>query len=353
MSKEHILIVGQGLAGTILSFEFTQRRISHMVIDNNHESAATLAAAGIINPITGRRYVKSWMIDDLLSVAQQMYISLEKLLDVKLITAHNILRSFESNAEENRWTESTSRPGYKDYVVEASLGGYASLLRQTKRYGEITQAFKVDVPLLVKSYRKYLLEHNQLIEDQFDFHLIKNQSTISFGEETFTKVVDCTGYKSAIDSPFSYLPYQPAKGESFEVVIDEVLPTEKLLRDKIFIAPIDRHSFWTGGGYEWDSSNNLPTIKFKQLWTQKLNTLLSVPYKVISHLSGIRPSVKGRRPLLGQHPTFEILFLFNGMGTKGTSLAPYWSQKMADLLIDQVALSSDVDLSRFELTPGL
>lgn len=349
MAQDHVLIIGQGLAGTMLSFELTQRNITHKVIDNNHESAATLAAAGIINPITGRRYVKSWMIDDLLPVAKNTYRSLETLLGVTLMTSHNILRSFDSIAEENRWMESTSRPGYEDYVVTPNLAGYAPLLRRPKSYGEITQALKVDVSLLIKTYRKYLIERNQLIIGQIDFDSIRGQSDYILDNETFSKLIDCTGFKSAKDSPFSYLPFQPAKGESLEVRIEEVLPTDKLLRDKIFIAPNDSNTFWTGGGYEWDAEDSSPTLEFAQLWKQKLEDLLSVPYEVRSHLAGIRPSVKGRRPLLGQHPLHKILFLFNGLGTKGTSLAPYWSKKMVDFLIKHEALSSEVDLSRFEL----
>ena len=143
MAENHVLIIGQGLAGTVLSYRLTQRNIRHKVIDNNHKSAATLAAAGIINPITGRRYVKSWMIDELLPAARRMYNSFENLLDVVLVSEHNILRSFESIAEENRWSDSTSRPGYNEYVVEADIGDYAQILRKQKSYGEITQSLKI------------------------------------------------------------------------------------------------------------------------------------------------------------------------------------------------------------------
>ena len=73
--ESHVLIVGQGIAGTVLSYKLSQRNISHKVLDNNHQSAATHAAAGLINPITGRNYVKSWMIDDLLPEACLLYTS--------------------------------------------------------------------------------------------------------------------------------------------------------------------------------------------------------------------------------------------------------------------------------------
>ncbi len=349
MAENHVLIIGQGLAGTVLSYRLTQRSIRHKVIDNNHKSAATLAAAGIVNPITGRRYVKSWMIDELLPSARRMYHAFEKLLGASLISEHNILRSFETIAEENRWTDSTSRPGYKEYIVDpAEIGHYAQLLRQQKSYGEITQSLKVDVALMIKYYRQYLIDNNRLINARFDFQSVNEAGSCKLEGETYTKLVDCTGYASAINGPFSYLPFQPAKGESFIVSIDAALP-DKLLRDSFFIAPIDENSFWTGGGYEWNAKNNNPTSRFRTLWQERLEQLLSVPFKIESHLAGIRPSVKGRRPLLGQHPTIKNLYLFNGFGTKGTSLAPYWSQKMADLLEHSQPISSESNVSRFQI----
>ena len=290
MAENHVLIIGQGLAGTVLSYRLTQRNIRHKVIDNNHKSAATLAAAGIINPITGRRYVKSWMIDELLPAARRMYNSFENLLDVVLVSEHNILRSFESIAEENRWSDSTSRPGYNEYVVDADIGDYAQILRKQKSYGEITQSLKVDVALLIKLYRQYLIDNNKLIDASFDFRSINEEGGYKLDGETYTKLVDCTGFASAIKGPFSYLPFQPAKGESFIVSVDGTLPN-KLLRDKIFIAPINEISFWTGGGYEWNAKNDDPTSGFNTLWLEKLENLLSVPFKIESHLAGIRPSV--------------------------------------------------------------
>ena len=54
MSPE-ILIVGQGLAGTLLAFELERAGVSFAIADAGHEGAASSVAAGVINPITGRR----------------------------------------------------------------------------------------------------------------------------------------------------------------------------------------------------------------------------------------------------------------------------------------------------------
>ena len=348
MGHFRILIIGQGLAGTVLSHALSTRNIPHKVLDNGHRSAATLAAAGIINPVTGRRYVKSWMIDDLLPAALRVYGELETKLGVKLITECDIVRTFEDLAQEKRWHEATTRPGYEQYVSGIpKLHGYEDLIQQPFSYGVIHKAKQVNVSELIIHYRKYLQQQGLLIMGEWSSDAVGySDNPYKVGEDTFESIIFCTGYKSASDPLFSFLPFQPAKGESLQVEVAVSLP-KALLRDKIFVAPDSQHTFWTGGGYEWDTVSEEPTDSFRREWEAKLDELLTIGYNILSHRAGVRPSVKGRRPLLGRHPDFASIFLFNGLGTKGTSLAPYWSEKMVDFMIKAQPLPEEVDLNRF------
>jgi glycine/D-amino acid oxidase-like deaminating enzyme len=52
------LIIGQGLAGSLLSWELLQHGCSIHLIDNQQENASQIAA-GLINPVTGMRLVKN------------------------------------------------------------------------------------------------------------------------------------------------------------------------------------------------------------------------------------------------------------------------------------------------------
>lgn len=340
------LIVGQGLAGTVLSFALLQRNIPHKVLDNDHKTAATLAAAGIINPITGRRYVKSWMIDELLPQAISTYTALGSVLGKELIKKSTIIRTFDNQSQANHWNESTSRPGYGPYVAEGE-NSYLGITQKPYGYGIIQQAYQVDVAEMIQVYREYLISKELLViadfkADQLDYGAERNEISGS----TFEHVIFCEGYK-VIDNPFfNALPFQPARGECLVVETEEVLP-EAMLRDTIFIAPRDKHSFWTGGGYKWDDFEKGPTAAFLEEWKQKLSSVWTANFKITDHRCGVRPSVKGRRPLIGRHQNYPRLLLFNGLGTKGTSLAPYWAEHFIDYLEKGNELSSEVDLKRF------
>src|SRR5882762_9388302 len=68
-----VLIIGQGICGTFLSWWLEQAGLSCVMIDEPRPFTASRAAAGLINPVTGRRIVTTWMIDELLPFAQTAY----------------------------------------------------------------------------------------------------------------------------------------------------------------------------------------------------------------------------------------------------------------------------------------
>ncbi len=68
-----ILIIGQGICGTFLSRELERAGVAHLVLDDKRPHSASRAAAGLINPVTGRRIVTTWMIDELMAFATEAY----------------------------------------------------------------------------------------------------------------------------------------------------------------------------------------------------------------------------------------------------------------------------------------
>ena len=71
------LIIGLGLAGSLLAWELLQRGCTIMVVDNGLENASQVAA-GLINPVTGMRLVKSADLEHLLPSAKRCYEQLSQ-----------------------------------------------------------------------------------------------------------------------------------------------------------------------------------------------------------------------------------------------------------------------------------
>ncbi len=342
------LIVGQGLAGTLLAHFLLRADQGVKLVDCPHQGAASKVAAGIINPITGRRFVKSWRIDELIPFAKNTYLEIESKFGIELFHPTNILRSLFSAKEENDWLARTGESAWQQYMVEeAELGEYASKTRPAFGYAELTNSSKVDVALLVETYRKYFLENNFLIAEPFEFQELEIlKEAVLYKKLKARKLVFCEGFKVKDNPFFNYLPLAPTKGEILLVRIPGAKFT-KILKHKLYIVPLKNELFWIGSAYQREFDASTPSEKGRTWLEQCLREILCVPFEVIAHRAAIRPTVKDRRPLLGQHPHFPSLTIFNGLGTKGASLGPFFAKKMTEYLLGKGALDKEADIKRF------
>ena len=80
MEKVDYLIVGQGIAGSLLAYELEQAGRRVLVLNEEKENTSSNKAAGIYNPITGRKLVKTWLADELFPGLEGYYLGLEQTL---------------------------------------------------------------------------------------------------------------------------------------------------------------------------------------------------------------------------------------------------------------------------------
>src|SRR5215210_7633736 len=103
------LIIGQGLCGTFLSYYLLKAGKSVIVIDENKPCTASKVASGVINPVTGRRIVRTWRIEELLPFALVAYKELGNELGINVVKQCSVLDFHPSlqmsEAFEKRLTE--------------------------------------------------------------------------------------------------------------------------------------------------------------------------------------------------------------------------------------------------------
>ena len=80
----------------------------------------------------------------------------------------------------------------------------------------------------------------------------------------------------------------------------------------------------------------------------KLYELVCIPYEIVNHTWGMRPTTHDRRPILGAHPDHESVIIFNGLGTKGVSLAPHFSKVLIEWLENDQPINKEVDIHRYK-----
>jgi len=348
--KTDYLIIGQGLAGTLVTWFLQQAGQNVLVIDDPRPQAASRVAAGLINPITGRYYVKSWRFDELLPFARATYAQLEAELDISLNEERPILRSLLTPADENSWWARADDPDYRKYLVKTpDLSNYHGKIHEAHAYGEVRQSGRAAVGRLVDAFsrkldREGLLLHRAIRHEDFD----QQDGHWRFGDIQARAVIFCEGYWGKFNPFFSYLPFRGAKGEIFRVRIPG-MAFKKILKNRIFVVPLERDLYWVGATMENQFANEQPTEKGKAWLLDQLQQLLNTPFQVEEHLAGIRPTVKDRRPFLGTHPLLPGLAIFNGLGSKGTSLGPFFAKQLVDHLVSGNELDPEVDIRRFPI----
>lgn len=354
--RKDVLIVGQGICGTFLAWWLEKAGLSFIVLDEQRPATASRAAAGLINPVTGRRIVKTWMIDELLSFAGRAYDDLGAALQLDCLKQTQVVDFFPTAqmriAFLQRYEED---PQYLRLPVDEH--SYEGLFRYDLGYGIIAPCYLADLPKLLPAFRRRLLEQNVLVEAPFDHQsLVVEAQRIKYKDITADRIIFCDGIQSA-DSPyFSRLPFAPNKGEALIVDIPDLPsaisvvslpPATTVFKKGMTLAPWKDGLYWVGSSYEWSFVDPDPTETFRQRAEGLLKDWLRSPFGVVDHIASVRPATLERRPFIGFHPLYPAIGILNGMGTKGCSLAPYFAHQLVAHIAEGKPIRPDADVRRF------
>ena len=341
--KVKYLIVGQGLTGTWLSYYLLKRGISFKIINNEKIPSATSVASGVMNPVTGRRIVQTWMIDTLLPFAVAAYKTFEEEENIPIIKEAPIALIHPSLQMKESFDYRLTHDNI--YLKENKNNTWSSIFNTPFGTGEVGQCYWIDLIQFLKTGSKKINAH--LITDNFDFSDFKMwEHGVQWKNWNAEKIIFCDGLNSMNNPYFKALPFAPNKGEALIVKIKGLAHTN-IYKSNITIVPWKDDLFWVGSSFEWQFQDSLPTESFKEKMITALDAVLKIPFEVVDHLVGIRPANTERRPFVGLHPQFPHLGICNGMGTKGCSLAPYFTKQLIDHIEQGSLIAPEADVKRF------
>lgn len=341
------LIIGQGLCGTFLSWNLIKAGKKVLVIDQSRPNSSTKLASGVINPVTGRRIVRTWEIEQLLPFAWEAYTQLGKELGMDLIRQCNILDFHPTPQMELAFRERL--PEEREYLqVPENLEQWRTYFDFPFGIGEINPCLLIDLNAMMMGWRKKLEAAGALLEDHFQLkELIVESHRVSYKNWEAEKIIFCDGTDGFENPYFHLLPYARNKGEAIFASIPD-LPRNHIYKQGINLVPWQEDLWWIGSTYEWNFTNLLPTQAFRDKVELQLKHWLKLPYTIVDHQASERPANMERRPFVGLHPLHPAIAVFNGMGTKGCSLSPYFGHQFTEYLLQQTPLHSLVDVQRFK-----
>ena len=342
------LIVGQGIAGSLLAYQLLKANKKIMVLNDETLPTSSAVAGGIFNPITGKNLDKTWLADQIFPYLRTFYTSLEDELGASFYHETNLYRPF-ANEQQRRH--------FMRLIDEYELDNYIKIINtESADYQQInnnlgglhtTSAGWVNVPKMLLHLRNFFKEKETYVAQKINFPELNITSEgVSYGGFSAKRIIFCEGYYATQNPLFSWIPFNPAKGETLLAEIDGYAIKE-IINQGFWIIPLGNDECRLGSTYIWDSLNWQTTESGRELISSKIDKILNISYKIIGQEAGIRPTTKDRRPFMGNHPLHKNVSIFNGLGTKGVSLAPYFAGQMLVFLETNKDLMPDANIERF------
>lgn len=357
------LIIGHGLAGAIMARTLRLRGHRVLVIDQPKANSASNVAAGLINPIAGKRFAKSWQADQLLPAAHRFYRQLETDLGEQVFFPAPIIKLFSSPEEQNNWMAKSADPGLQDLVQTPTPDQLPCPPEQVhQEYGGIVvrQGGNVAVGRMLQVLARDLKSAGALQEERFEVGRLEIQKDfVRYGNSRAAHLIFCEGFQANQNPFFVWLPFSLNKGEVIDVKVDNLRP-ECIYNKGVYVLPMRIGEevrsgdglqpgvpLRVGATYDWRQVDEECTAAAREELTQKLGQVIRGRFTVQSQCAGIRPAVRDRRPLVGTHPEEPRLHIFNGMGSKGVLMAPFLATHFAEALEGKGQLQPEINIKRY------
>lgn len=341
-------IVGQGIAGSVLALELLRRGEEVLVFDDGHRTSSSMVAAGLWNPVVFRRINLGWMSQPFSQTIASFYPWAESLLGAAFYHPMPMVRIHASELEKSLWIEKQTDPDFVPHLGADATTALPTHLAKALPYGAsyLHGGGYLNVPAFLEATRSFLSSQGRLVQQRAVWYGVAHPEEVSHGGVVPTRIIDCTGSRSPFGKWFFWLPFGLTKGEVL-TVRSEDLHMDYILNAGGWVLPIGNGQYRVGATFNWDQKDEVPTEAGMQELAQKWSKLFDLPLVVEDHRAGLRPTVQDRRPLLGKHPVWSRLFIFNGLGTKGVFLAPWLAHHFAEYLLGNEALHCEADIARF------
>jgi len=343
------IVVGHGLAGAILVETLRTRGNKVLVIDEPKANSASRVAAGLLNPVAGKRFAKSWLADTFIPAADAFYDALEARYGKQLYFHKPIYKIFSTIEEQNTWMAKSEGGHWSEYISAT----YTQSINQPgvdDPFGGIMieKGGFLHVYEMLDLLTEDLLQQGLYLPERFDLSQLKlTNEGVNYKTIVARHLIFCEGYQVINNPYFKWLPLQPTKGEVLEVHTAQNLNPECIYNKAVYVVPEGGGRFIVGATYDWRNPNEEITPQGEAELSERFRQILPQEFNITGHWAGIRPAVRDRKPLVGTNPNYKQLSVFNGMGSKGVLMAPYLSQHFADALAGQTELMPEIHISRY------
>ncbi|GAB5442396.1 MAG: hypothetical protein Fues2KO_27450 [Fuerstiella sp.] len=324
------MIVGQGLAGSVVAWTLLRAGQSVYVVDAEEAMTASKVAAGLMTPVTGKRKVVApdylWYRNQ----AAAFYREIERMTGQSFFDEQPmvLLDRNRSKPKPDLVETSGKQAGVKREPWSGSLVEGGVLYR-----GESMEpAGRLHVKRFLDITRKKLRQKNAYRQHHFqreEAALTDSAIVVEQLKLSARRLIVTTG--AAVSELFPFVPNNPAKGEVLRIGLPGYQP-KQIVHSGIWMVPIEDGTLLVGSTYDWKVSDPEPDPVARRQLVERIYELTGRQPEVLEHTAGIRPTMKDYQPVIGRHPEAQNVFVLNGLGSKGTLKAPAMAAMLLDLI---------------------
>jgi len=316
------------------------------VIDAAEPVTSSGIAAGLITPVTGKRFVHSWRYATFWSTAVDFYRRIERETQTEFFREQPHRIVFETVEQQQFYARRRLHDSaYEPYVRMPLEPLDRRLFRADWGELELLQAGQLET-------RRYL----QVCRDRWESAGKYLRAEVTAADLMFTEdcvqlprlrvqaeyVVLCQG-AAARDWPwFQPLRFQPAKGEILTLTAE--VEFRWPLHRGLWLAPAESGRLRAGATYEWNQLDQEPTAAGRLELLTKLQAWVQFPLEITEQQAAVRPALFDQKPVVGLHPQWPRLGVMNGLGSKGSLQSPWLAEHLAAHLCERQPLDPEVDM---------
>lgn len=345
MRNVDFIVVGLGIAGISFCEQLEKDQKSFLVIDAP-EAGATARSGGILNPTVLKRFTAAWNASLFYPVAVDFYRYLSKKLKKEIYNDTPILRILSNTEEQNNWVVASEKIGLKNFLRTELVKNTNPNISAPFGFGKVVGTARILKDDMLALYKMDLLSKELLLNEYFEYENLQIMGEgIVYKHISAKKIIFCEGPRVMSNPFFPSNIIIPNRGE-YLIISSTDLKLKELLKGPLYIIPLGDDLYKVGATYDRDQVICETTSRAREDILEKLQRMISCSYEVIGQTSGIRPTTRDRKPLLGHFNENPQVVFFNGLGTHGLMMAPYLSEVLYNNLKDGSPIPKEMDIRR-------
>lgn len=357
--SDKFIIVGAGLAGTLMAWELEKRGVNYEVWDApknslkssrtqthmsplNTSNQASRVAAGMFNPVSFKRIVEVWNAREHMDVMRETYLKIESFLKIpdKILYKSPIMRVFPNSQYRMLWEKRLKDEHTVSQFIRPVSDEVPDDIVAPHGFGVVPEAGWVDLPLLLDSFRSFLESKGKYREKTYNSKFDDEFQTSNF--------IDCRGVGAIEDLVKHNLKIQSDHGEV--LTLKSNIKTKNMCVNRVkWLLPRGNHTYKLGATYKWDVVKSQPTEEGRDELLTGIKPIISSEvfdhFEITNQETGLRPASKDRRPYAGKMN--ENTYILNGFGTRGVLIGPATAAHLVRFIFEDKELPKEINIARY------